>query len=179
MNMIVSSLIGVACLGFFLLAFGGVGAFLLYKSWQQNKQASVSQNWPSSPGQVIDSHVDEGWSEDSDGDRHRTYHPQVKYSYSVNGQPFTGEMISFGFKRADRSPNPAQAVVNAYPTGKSVVVYFNPTNPAEAVLERRASSLGITFVMGLVFLAVAVCLACPMLGSLLFRLLPVVSPSNL
>jgi len=170
---VVGTLFGVMCMGVFLLAFGGIGVFLLYKSWQQGKQADASKAWPSVMGQVVESHVQAGWSEDSDGDRHRSYSGEVTYTYQVNGQTFTSNQVSFGAKASHRKPEPAQAMVNAYPTGRGLPVYYNPSNPAEAVLERRAGGLGITFVMGIVFLLVAVCMACPMAFMAVMQFVPV------
>lgn len=166
-------LIGVLCVGVFFLAFGGVGVFLLYRGWQQRKLADASKSWPSVPGQVVESHVAAGWSEDSEGDRRRSYTAEVTYSYQVNGQTFTSRQVSFGAKASHGKPEPAQAVVNTYAAGRAVTVYFDPANPAEAVLERRAGGLGITFVMGVVFLLIAVCMACPMAFMALMQFMPV------
>ncbi len=168
---IFASLFGLACLGFFLLAFGGVGAFLIYRSWQQNRQADDSKYWPAAGGTITEAKVGESWSEDSDGHRQRSYHADVKYTYTVAGRVYSGDQIAFGFKQADRSPDKAQAWASANPPGKSVPVFYNPANPAESVLERRAGGLGITFVMGIVFLGVAVCMALPMLWVLVSRLI--------
>ena len=170
---LMGTLLGVLCMGVFFLAFAGVGVFLLYKGWRQSKQTDASKTWPSVQGQVVGSHVQAGWSEDSDGDRHRSYSGEVTYTYPVNGQAYTSSQVSFGTKASHGKPEPAQAMVNAYPAGRGGPVYYNPGNPAEAVLERRAGGLGITFVMGLVFLLVAVCMACPMAFMALMQFMPV------
>jgi len=170
---VMGTLFGVLCMGVFLLAFGVIGVFLLYKSWQQGKQADASKTWPFVTGHVVESHVQAGWSEDSEGDRHRSYSGEVTYTYEVNGQSFTSSQVNFGAKTSHRRPEPAQAMVNAYQAGRGVSVYYNPGNPAESVLERRAGGLGITFVMGIVFLLVAVCMACPMAFMAVMQFIPV------
>ena len=152
-------LFGLVCMGVILLGFGGIGAFLLYRGWQQNKLADASKNWPAANGQITISKIHEGWSEDSDGDRFRSYQADVQFVYQVNGQTLNGSQIAFGVKSSDRNPKNAQVAVNNYPVGKNVPVYYNPANPGEAVLERRAGGLGVTFEMGIVFLVVAICMA--------------------
>ena len=57
MDNLVGPLLGTLCGGFFFLLFVGLGVFLIYRTQQSKKKAQVSQNWPSTPGQITDSHV--------------------------------------------------------------------------------------------------------------------------
>lgn len=56
------------------------------------------------------------------------------YDYAVAGKPYTGERIShtlvFGSFYND-------ALLARYPAGAEVRVYYNPSRPEQAVLERR------------------------------------------
>jgi hypothetical protein len=161
MSSILSSLIGFACLGIFLLAFGGGGIYLIIASRKTRAQAEASQNWPAAAGSVLRSEVGESTSTDSDGDTSTTYHPVVEYTYQVGGQSFTGRRITFGPVTGNSNPRKAQEVLSRYPSGGAVQVYYNPQKPDEAVLEKRASGTNVMLILGIVFLAITACLGLP------------------
>lgn len=163
MENIVGPLLGAVCGGLFILGFAGAGVYLIYRSRQSKQKAEASQNWPSTRGQVTKAHVQQSYHTDSDGDRHYFYSPVVEYTYEVGGQVYTGRTIRFGFNPSFGSEAKAQAALASYPVGAQVTVYYNPDNPAEAVLERKASATNTGMILGIIFIAVSVCLACPFL----------------
>ena len=57
--------------------------------------------------------------------------PLVIYSYSVGGTVFRGQRV----RAADEPSDTAAATVARYPAGAPVVVYYDPTNPSDALLE--------------------------------------------
>ncbi|MFZ9627815.1 MAG: DUF3592 domain-containing protein [Ilumatobacteraceae bacterium] len=57
--------------------------------------------------------------------------PLVIYSYSVDGTVFRGQRV----RAADEPCDSATATVARYPAGASVVVYYDPSNPSDALLE--------------------------------------------
>jgi hypothetical protein len=56
----------------------------------------------------------------------------------VNGHRYRSDRLraSDGFYSVGMLPGSAQAVVNRYPAGAPVTVYYNPDNPQESLLER-------------------------------------------
>jgi hypothetical protein len=58
--------------------------------------------------------------------------PRVTYSYSVNGNPFIGNRISFagGYPAKE-----TDAILSRFPVGREVPVSYAPDKPAEATLE--------------------------------------------
>jgi hypothetical protein len=61
-----------------------------------------------------------------------SYRPIIKYSYSVAGKQYEGKR-----RRCDEvefGPRTAQRIVDGYPVGELVTVYYAPQDPAEAVL---------------------------------------------
>ena len=92
--------------------------------------AAVGQHgWPTTDGLVVSSYVDEhGILEDT------TYSPVVIYDYDVDGAHLQGNRVtSSTFRSSERSW--AEEVVNRYPVGEVVLVYYDPENPGNAVLE--------------------------------------------
>jgi hypothetical protein len=103
----------------FLIAF----PFAIYKAMQNVKKAKQSANWPTATGTVTAS-----------GTKTVMFRrqPQIAYTYSVNGTPFTSQRVSFagGYKSKDVDP-----ILARYPAGAQVTVAHDPQNPAEATLE--------------------------------------------
>jgi hypothetical protein len=164
---------GVGCLGIFILVFALGGAYLVYLGIKNMRKAQASQSWPSTSGQVTGVDVGESRSTDSDGHHHTSYYPIVRYTYVVNGQSFSGDKLAFGPRTASGRYAKAQAVASRYAVGAPVTVYYNPENPEDAVLQKRAAGTMATLIIGIAFLAVTVCLGVPIAFSLLFSLLGV------
>lgn len=62
------------------------------------------------------------------------YSPQVTYRYEVAGVPITSFRYTYDTSR-DSDPSYAAKVVESFPRGKSVPVYYNPDCPTESVLQ--------------------------------------------
>lgn len=97
-----------------------------------------SQRWPSTEGEILDA-------------AERPASP-LRYRYTVRGQRYTGERVSFHRRQ------PAAALSQHYPPGKSVPVYYDPSDPGRAVLEPGSDlpaylplgAGGLFFIIGLI-----------------------------
>lgn len=84
----------------------------------------------------------------------REYYPSITYRWSVNGQTYTGSRYQVG-ATAEKSYEPAdaQAVVDQFPAGKTVPVYYDPSDPSAAVLDRSVSGgVYVPLALGLLML---------------------------
>ncbi len=162
-------LAGLVCVGLFVLAFGGGGVFLIYRTRKNKQQADASQGWPATPGQILEADVQHNVSTDSEGDRRDSYTPRVRYSYRVNNADYTGDKIAFGFVSGYGSDSKARAALTRYPVGGQVSVYYDPANPGKAVLERKAGGSTAGMIIGIVFLVLGFCIGCPALVAILVR----------
>lgn len=105
-------------IGVVLAGWGGLG-------WIE---ASRSTSWPSTYGTITS--VRQHSSGGSGGQRYRVH---VEYQYAVDGQVYTSSRMripDISFFRGDRVNDPS-----AYREGNTVRVYYNPSDPAAAVLE--------------------------------------------
>src|SRR5512145_2739045 len=123
-----------------LLLFGGIGIFAIYTGRKSVQRADASQGWQATTGLITGAQVEQSPSMDSDGDWSDSYSPRVSYDYTALGQLYTGKKISFGFTKAHNTHRGAEAELARYPIGSQVTVFYNPANPAEAVLERKAGN---------------------------------------
>jgi Protein of unknown function (DUF3592) len=97
--------------------------FALYKAWQNVQMAKASTSWPTTTGKIVTSDIKKVMFRRQ---------PQITYSYSVNGAPYTSQRVSFagGYKAKE-----VDAILARYPAGSDVTVAHDPQKPAEAALE--------------------------------------------
>lgn len=105
----------------------------------RRKMAAIS-GWPSTMGSIQNSFID--WRSDSDSGR--TAYPVVQYSYQVGGQTYQSSKYAPGPAVGGTG---ADKVVARYPAGTQVMVFYNPQNPSEAVLERKAPALWLFWLL--------------------------------
>lgn len=61
--------------------------------------------------------------------------PLVLYTYCVGDTTFRGSRVEAEGRRLGRRSRDAESTVARYPAGASVVVYYDPDNPSESILE--------------------------------------------
>jgi hypothetical protein len=122
----------------FGLIFTGIGLFMLARGLIHFRTSKASSNWPSTQGEVALATIDVSVSTDDDGGTSTSYAPRVLYTYTVLGQQHTSDQVVIGTTL--NYPSRARAEANlAYQTGQQVTVFYNPDNPAQAVLEPGAT----------------------------------------
>jgi hypothetical protein len=84
------------------------------------------------------------------------YEVRVVYEYSVNGVGYSGSRIQFGSATSYLRKGRAEAAVSRYPVNCPVTVYYDPENPAAAVLDRTSPSGMEYIVIGIVCLVMMV-----------------------
>jgi hypothetical protein len=168
----------LCCGGGLLLIFGGAGIFAIYTGRKSVRQADASQGWPATTGKITDAHVSYSSGMDSDGDSTDSYSACVSYEYQVLGQLYTGTKISFGFAKAHNSRGQAENDLARYPLGSQVTIYYDPSNPTEAVLERKAGNSVLATILGAAFILLSLCIACPLIFSGLAAAVGTLTGSN-
>jgi uncharacterized protein DUF3592 len=134
-------LLKVGIIGFVLFILNAVFLGVIY--FMRRKMAAVSQ-WPSTMGTVMMSTIE--WRSSSEGGS--TAYPVVQYSYQINRQMYQGMKLAPG---PEVGGTGAQKVVARYPSGAQVMVFYNPQNPADAVLERKAPAQWVMWLILVIF----------------------------
>src|ERR1017187_569998 len=110
-----------------LIAFA-VGALLLWQGWSRQQKVKASMAWPYVPGRVMAASVrqvvERGDAQTRDG---TTYVPLVQYEYQVGSQIYQGNRFAFR-ESSYSSHKKAFKVVDAFPAGHPVWVFFDPAN---------------------------------------------------
>ncbi len=98
------------------------------------KQKGAS--WASVNGVIVDSRVES--DSRRAGKAKAVYTPIVEYSYPIRDHEYRGRQVGpddqSGYSLAE-----AQSIASRFPKGGPVVVYYDPTNPGDAMLERPAA----------------------------------------
>lgn len=137
--------------GIFLFAFGVVFTILGYTF---NQEYQAVQRWPAVQGTIVDTSIDRR----SDEGNSYSYSPVVVYHYSTNGSTYSGDRLMIGIQRSYDKREQAAEVLNAYPRGAAVTVYYNPANPADAVLDRETNHNMIALIAGIAMLTIGLIL---------------------
>ena len=125
------------------------GAFLVFGFYQRSR-VRASQSWPQTMATITKAEIVEEKDRDSRG-----YVVNVLYGYTVDGVSYTGQRIGFGKRQYIRKKR-AQAELQRYPVNSSVLVYFDPRKPADAVLVREYPDNLILVMGGIILLAIVV-----------------------
>lgn len=134
-----------------LFIIGVVGAALtIFLGIPMMKNAFESRGWPTADGVITVSQFTSNTDRDSGS---TTYGASIAYDYTVNGASYTGSNVHFG-QYSTSDPSYGRSIVNRYPLGKQVMVYYDPDNPSESVLEPGAgwssfmvAGIGILFAL--------------------------------
>ena len=143
----------IVTVGAIVLALVVLNAIFLGIIFYMRRKESQVSAWPSTQGVISASTLESRASDDG-----YTNYPVVRYSYQVGGQAHKGSRIAPGPEVGGTGAN---KVIERYATGAEVTVFYNPGNPADAVLEKQAPSMKLFWVLLIVFDA-ALCASLPL-----------------
>ena len=110
--------------------FGGIGYLWNRQAKQAKALESAAKNWPMTKGTIIKSRVQVSPGE------YTTVNPHIEYRYQVGAVEYTSMQVRPGDKLINKySSTECYDLVEQYPVGAEVDVYYNPKDPSEAVLE--------------------------------------------
>jgi hypothetical protein len=136
----------------------GVGLYLASITIPEFTAARASESWEEVRGVILESKV---FKPERPGPN-TTRKAGVLYTYVVAGEEYQGRRIFFGattnLGAVTGLARSANDLTRKYPKGKEVVIYYDPGNPRESVLEQGVvretiqllSFCGIFFLAGLV-----------------------------
>ena len=131
----------VGIIAFVLVILNAI--FLTILFFMRRRMATVSQ-WPSTMGTVLMSRIEQRSS--SEGGY--TDYPVVQYSYQINGQAYQNAKLAPG---PEVGGSGAGKIVARYPAGAQVMVFYNPQNFSDTVLERKAPAQWLLWLLLIIF----------------------------
>ena len=155
--MINESLLVVSIIGCTVLLMNAI--FLGIIITAQRKMNAI-KSWSSTMGTVVNSYLERRRSSNNRGS---VNYPVVQYAYQVDGQMLQGSKIAPGMNVGGTG---AGRVVERYPAGAQVMVFYDPKNPSDAVLETKAQAQWVLWLV----LAVMDVMLCGMAAAFAFAL---------
>jgi uncharacterized protein DUF3592 len=114
---------------------------------REQVKARWAKSWPTALGKIMDSRLREVRSR-----KGITYQTYILFEYSVNEISHRSDVCRVGANESSSSLiGAANKTLARYPMGADVMVYFNPENPTESVLEPGKVSYFL-LVLGFMFL---------------------------
>ncbi|MBI9049701.1 MAG: DUF3592 domain-containing protein [Anaerolineaceae bacterium] len=105
--------------------------YILRRKKKATSMLQDSRSRLTTTGKIIKSRVEVSGGEVT------SVQPRVIYEYSVGATIYQGEQIKAGGKFWSAvTSRDAYNIVDRYPEGMTVTVYYDPENPAESALER-------------------------------------------
>jgi hypothetical protein len=138
-----------------LLIFS-LGSLLVWLGWRNRKKVQASLAWPYVPGRVTSATVRRDVTRgDQDNADSISFVPVVTYDYQVEDQLYHGNRLAFvdqGYANSTK----AFAALQPYPVNGAVWVFYNPAQPQDCVLERKASHNNFMLIVGIIMWVAAV-----------------------
>jgi hypothetical protein len=121
------------------LVCAGLGLSILATTVQSRLEARAVERWPTTTGLVVESGVVYVGTHHNREGRRVTYEPRVRYEYAVDGRRYVGDR--FAIEPPGRKwREDADRLLDDVRVGMSVVVYYDPDDPADSVLERGVTT---------------------------------------
>lgn len=114
------------------------------------------RNWPHTTGNIIASQLTGG----------ELFRPRIMYTYQVEGRNYrdSSHLHAPGFGGKGQRRDAGMHILASYPSGSSVIVHYNPDNPAESVVlasVRWDEYAKLGFYLSLFFIAAIIVIPCP------------------
>lgn len=125
---------GKGCLTIFLLLFLLIGLLLTGMFARKMYETALTYTWSRVPSEIVSS---EGRVNPAAEDEGSPYLFEVSYRYTWQGQPHESRSRSLG-KSSFSDWNDVQRLLKKYPAGEQAYCYVNPSDAAQAILERES-----------------------------------------
>jgi hypothetical protein len=136
----------------FSLVFIAIGGAIISYAIKMAAKARQSLSWPSIEGEIAHSAVLYQTNTTTSTGGTATYKADIVYRYKVDGANYSSSRISMVDFAS--TTGRAQSIVQRYPDKSRVLVYYDPSDPSEALLEPGpAGGINVLYGVGGAFAA--------------------------
>lgn len=135
----------------FLLVLLGFAAAGILKGRDLYEQSQYAKDWPKTLGKITHSEVVSSQVKTGTGSNRRTetfYKADIRYTYTIKGKEYTGNRVFFGDDMSSANSSDAHDLVQKYPVGKKLMVYYESFTPTLTVLEPGTNGRAFLFMAG-------------------------------
>lgn len=138
----------------FVVGFSLFALFTLMMARAVRQQSREAKDWKETSGTIVSADIDTFEAPTTVDNIPRTVitnQANIVYGYEVGGNAYQSNRIAFGGKTQSTSKRLVGGALGRYKVGDRVTVYYDPANPAEAVLERKAKHIWVLYVFAALF----------------------------
>jgi hypothetical protein len=138
----------------FVIAFTIFAVVLLLMAGLALQESKKAASWPSTGGTILNSSFDTFRTRSTADNAPisiMVHRPRVIYAFNVGGTRYQGERISLGVHKYASLKFLVGHEVLRYEAGDTVTVYYDPANPAQAVLNRTDVRPRLYFALATLF----------------------------
>ena len=134
----------------FGIIFTLVGALMFYFFGLPSLEyAYESKSWPATSGTITKSEVD-SWMKDGE----TRYGAVIKYTYQVDGKEYISNQVGVNSSSSNKNISAAKDLVQEYPVGNTVDVFYDPELPDSAALKPGIRAGDIALAGGMLMFAI-------------------------
>lgn len=141
------------------IIFFGIGALILILIIRYIVITTRCSKWPVVIGEVISSKLEPKYKKlaefaEASHMAVSIYRPDITYTYEVDGRKYTNNIVRPVGRNVYKGAPIVQRVLNMFPEGYKVQIYYNSASPHKSVLDPwiRFSPVAITIPIALIFL---------------------------
>ena len=102
---------------------------------QESALSSDSINWLGTSAVIASSHIRREWDKNQ-GSPKTQYWFELQYNYEIEKQTYLGERYAFHGNPSFKTKAEAEKLLEEFPIGKTITIYYQPGNPQESVIKR-------------------------------------------
>ncbi len=132
-----------------------LGAFLVVLGYHQWRAGRETRSYTRTRGRVVGAEVEEIPRTSEEGGTR--FLPVVRYAFEARGHTYASDRVSIGASTApDTDAEAARRMVERYPPGSDVDVWFDPRDPRRSVLVPGipTSQIVVALVTGIALLGI-------------------------
>lgn len=130
------------------------------------RRATETRDWPQTMGRITSVNV-EARQQPAGRGTYTMYIPRVIYEYEILARRYQGSQIRRGDPSGYRQQRAAEKALEGFIAGSLVTVYYQPENPAEAVISQEAGGRVRVFSLVAICSLVAMVLDVTIIGVIL------------
>jgi hypothetical protein len=126
-----------------------LGTILIVTGWQLSRRGRETGSYTRTRGRIVRAQVEETPRPSEEGGPQFT--PAVRYAFEAHGRTYESDLVSVasGTGAGTSDADEARRVVERYPPGSEVDVWFDPRDPRRSVLVRGVARFQVVLAVAI------------------------------
>lgn len=138
----------------YALFLGGLGVYLLIFARSHQSKDMVYRSWPKSKGIITLNKI----KTENDEQGRTSFIPTVQFIYLADHHFYQGDRIFVGDPPRFTKRRKAENILDQFPLGCQVSVFYDPLKPQNAILEHATFATSHCVILGVIFITMMIIL---------------------